>query len=55
MVFRTNIKKAREIFADAIIIIGKAGSSGVGVPIGNLTYVVSEELGMIAIAIKYKQ
>jgi len=48
-------KKAREIGADAIIIIGKAGSSGVGIPIGNITYVASEEYGMTAIAIKYKQ
>lgn len=47
-------KKAREIGADGIIIIGKAGSSGVGVPIGNSTYVVSEEYGMMAVAIKYK-
>jgi hypothetical protein len=46
-------KKAREIGADGIIIIGKAGSSGVGIPIGYSTYVVSEEYGMTAIAIKY--
>jgi len=49
------LKKAREIGADAVIITGKAGSSGVGVPIGDLTYVVSEEYGMTAIAIKYKK
>lgn len=47
-------KKAREIGADGVIIIGKAGASGVGVPIGTSTYVVSEEYGMTAIAIKYK-
>ncbi len=47
-------KKAREIGADGIIIIGKAGTSGVGVPIGNSTYIVSEEYGMTAVAIKYK-
>lgn len=47
-------KKAREIGADGIIIIGKAGSSGVGIPMGNSTYVVSEEYGMTAVAIKYK-
>jgi hypothetical protein len=47
-------KKAREIGADGIIIIGKAGSSGVGIPMGSSTYVVSEEYGMTAIAIKYK-
>jgi hypothetical protein len=47
-------KKAREIGADGIIIIGKAGSSGVGVPIGTMTYVVNEEYGMTAIAIVYK-
>lgn len=47
-------KKAREIGADGIIIIGKAGSSGLGIPMGNQTYVVSEEYGMTAVAIKYK-
>lgn len=47
-------KKAREIGADGIIIIGKAGTSGVGIPMGTLTYVVSEDYGMTAIAIKYK-
>lgn len=47
-------KKAREIGADGIIIIGKAGTSGVGVPIGNSTYIMSEEYGMTAVAIKYK-
>jgi hypothetical protein len=47
-------KKAREIGADGIIIIGKAGASGVGIPMGNLAYVVSEEYGMNAVAIKYK-
>ncbi len=48
-------KKAREIGADGVIIIGKAGSYGVGVPIGNSAYVVSEDYGMTAIAIKYKE
>lgn len=47
-------KKAREIGADGIIIVGKAGSSGVGIPMGYSTYVVREEYGMTAIAIKYK-
>ena len=47
-------KKAREIGADGLIIVGKAGSTGVGIPMGNSTYVVSEEYGMTAIAIKYK-
>lgn len=47
-------KKALEIGADGIIIVGKAGSSGVGIPLGYSTYVVSEEYGMKAIAIKYK-
>lgn len=49
------LKKAREIGADAIIMTGKAGSYGVGIPIGNLTYVTNESYGMTAIAIKYKQ
>ncbi|MCO5278622.1 MAG: hypothetical protein M9911_11575 [Saprospiraceae bacterium] len=52
--FQQITKKAREIGADGIIIVGKAGSSGVGLPMGYSTYVVSEEYGMTAIAIKYK-
>jgi len=48
-------KKAREIGADGIIIIGKAGSSGLGVPSVSLTYVVSEDYGMVAVAFRYKQ
>jgi hypothetical protein len=48
-------KKAREIGADGIIIVGGAGSSSVGIPMGYSTYVVREEYGMTAIAIKYKQ
>ena len=47
-------KKACEIGADGVIMIGKAGSTGYGIPIGYSTYVVSEEYGMTAIAIKYK-
>ncbi len=47
-------KKAREIGADGILIIGKSGTSGVGIPMGTSTYVVSAEYGMTAIAIKYK-
>ena len=47
-------KKSREIGADGIIMIGKAGTSGIGIPMGTSTYVVSEEYGMTAIAIKYK-
>lgn len=46
--------KAREIGADGIIIIGKSASGGVGIPIGNMYYVSSEEYGMKAIAFKYK-
>lgn len=48
-------KKSREIGADGVIIIGKSGSYGVGIPMGYSTYVVSEEYGMTAIAIKYKE
>ncbi len=47
-------KKALEIGADGIIIVGKAGATGVGIPMGYSTYVVSEEYGMTAIAIRYK-
>ncbi len=46
--------KAREIGADGIIILGKSASAGVGIPIGNMYYVSSEEYGMKAIAFKYK-
>ena len=43
-------KKAREIGADAVIIIGKAGS----ISMGSTYTVVSEGYGMTAVAIKYK-
>lgn len=46
--------KAREIGADAIIIMGKASTGGVGVPIGNTYIYSSESYGMRAVAIKYK-
>lgn len=46
--------KAREIGADGIIIIGKASSGGIGVPIGNTYVYSSESYGMRAVAIKYK-
>ncbi|MFZ7134462.1 MAG: hypothetical protein ACOWWR_19125 [Eubacteriales bacterium] len=45
--------KAREIGADGIIIIGRAGDYGVGVPIGNIVYSSTEGYGIKAIAIKY--
>ena len=48
------LKKAREIGADGIILVGNAGSSGIGVPLGYSTYVLSEDYGITAIAIKYK-
>lgn len=44
-------KKAREIGADAIIIVGNAGNYG----IGNSAYVVNESYGITAVAIKYKK
>ena len=44
---------ARGIGADGIIIIGRAGSYGIGVPIGNIVYTSSEGYGIRAIAIKY--
>lgn len=47
-------KKAREIGADGIIIIGKTGSSGVWGSIGTSTYIVNEEYGITAVAIVYK-
>lgn len=46
--------KVREIGADGIIKIGKAGTSGVRIPMGTSIYVVSEDYGMTAFAIKYK-
>lgn len=45
--------KAREIGADGIIIIGKSGSYGYGVPVGNVVVATSESYGIKAIAIKY--
>jgi len=47
--------EAREIGADGVIIIGKANSYGVGVPVGNVSYISHNDYGMTAIAIKYKE
>lgn len=47
-------KKAREIGADAIIMKGRVGSFGMGVPSGNMVIASAENYGIIAIAIKYK-
>jgi hypothetical protein len=44
------LKEARRIGADGVIITGKTGTWGVG----NSTYAVSEQYGITAIAIKYK-
>jgi hypothetical protein len=50
------LKKAREIGADGVIIIGKAGTSSELVTLGKYsTYINNEEYGMTAIAIKYKE
>ena len=46
--------KAREVGADGVIIVGKKGAYGVGVPVGNMAIATSEEYGIPAIAIKYK-
>ena len=48
------LMKAREIGADAIIVTGKSGSYGVGVPVGNMAYAVARGYGISAIAVKYK-
>lgn len=47
------LKKTREIGADGIILIGKAGTSSIGMPVGSFTYYTSESYGIRAIAIKY--
>jgi hypothetical protein len=43
-------KKAREIGADGVILIVKAGSYGVG----NSTFMISEDYGITAIVIRYR-
>lgn len=47
--------KAREIGADAVIITGRTGSSSVGIPMGDITFVATENSGFTAVAIKYKK
>jgi hypothetical protein len=49
------LKKAREIGADAIIILGTAGEEAIGIPVGKTVYAASQEYGLKAIAIKYKK
>ncbi len=51
---KQRLMKAREIGADAIIVVGKSGSYSVGVPIGNMAYAVAKGYGISAISIKYK-
>ncbi len=46
--------KAREIGADGIIILGKASTESVAIPIGSVYYVGSEDYGMKAVAFRYK-
>lgn len=46
--------KAMAIGADAIIIVGKSGSTAGAVPIGKTFYAFSQEYGLVAIAVKYK-
>ena len=48
------IKKAKEIGADGVIIMGRTGSYAVGVPVGDMTYAASRTYGLTAIAIKYQ-
>lgn len=51
---RQILRKAREIGADGVILLGQSGSYGVGVPIGNMVYATQEGYGLRAIAIKYR-
>ena len=46
--------KAREIGADAVIVIGRTGIYGASVPIGTVAYASSKGYGISAIAIIYK-
>jgi len=48
------LKKAREVGADGVLIVGRSGSYGVGVPVGTVVYAATESYGMVAIAFKYK-
>lgn len=53
---KQTLVKAREIGADGIIILGNAGASGVGVPVGDITvYSDTEGYGIRAVAIKYNE
>jgi hypothetical protein len=46
--------KAREVGADAVIITGRSGTYGMGVPVGNMVFAAGEDYGLTAIAIRYK-
>jgi hypothetical protein len=49
------VKKAREIGADAIIILGRVGTYGAGIPVGNtMVYGADEGYGIRSVAIRYK-
>ena len=46
--------KAREIGADGIIIVGKAGTATGLVPVGEMVIAADEAYGIVAVAIVYK-
>jgi hypothetical protein len=46
--------EALKIGADGVIITGRVGSSGAGVPVGGIIVTSNRQYGMKAIAIKYK-
>jgi hypothetical protein len=49
------VKKALEIGADAIIILGRVGTYGAGIPVGNtMVYGADEGYGIRSVAIRYK-
>ena len=47
--------KAREVGADAVIITGRSGTYGMGVPVGSMVFAAGEGYGLTAIAIRYKR
>lgn len=46
--------KAREVGADAVILKGRVGTTGVAIPVGGAAYAVGSDYGLSAIAIRYR-
>lgn len=48
------VEQGKAMGADGVVIVGRAGSQAVAIPVGGMVYAQSGEYGLVAVAIKYK-